>query len=1120
MSFTHLHVHSEYSLLDSTCRLEPLVNAAKDKGYQALAITDTNVLYGVIPFYKLCQAKGIKPIIGMEIRLSNMEKSTHSRLKPATFSLILLAKNNQGYRHLVKLSTFIHTSKWQTLPKEKLAEYSEGLIALSSGPDGEVESHLQNNDFVAAEEVALHYKHLFNGAFYLELQDHSKPMEKALWQKSLQLGKACAIPFVATNDVHYIEPSEASAHLCLQSIQSGEVLNAHPFETLNQEYAFKSPHEMKQLFQEVPEAIANTMKIADQCQVDFTFGVPRLPKYPVPDQQSAKVFLRSLCEKGLRRRYEGKTSSEQLKARLDYELTIIDDMGFNDYFLIVWDFTRYARQKGMGPGPGRGSAAGSLVAYVLGITDVDPIQYNLLFERFLNPERVSMPDIDIDFPDVDRDKVIAYVNEKYGGEHVAQIGTFGTLAAKAAIRDMGRVLGLESHLVDRIAREIPSKPGITLGKAYHASGSLQRLIAASDEAKKLYKLASQVEGIPRHTSVHAAGVVISAERLTDLVPLDENKDGIQVTQFPMEVLEDLGLLKMDFLGLRNLTLIYRILREVEHGKGTKINLNSIPMDDPETYRLLSSGDTLGIFQFETDSMRSVLKRLRPSEFEDLVAVNALNRPGPMQFIPDFIEAKHGKRQVTYPHPDLEPILRSTYGIIVYQEQIMQIAATMAGFSLGEADILRRAVSKKKREVLEQEEKHFVSGCLKKGYEQATAETIYKLIVRFADYGFNRSHAVAYTVIAYRLAYLKAHEPEAFMTALLSGAIHHQEKLNEYRREMQKRQVSLMLPSINKSDATFKTTAQGVLYGLSAIKNVGTMAVQEILEKRTTNYKNLFDFCQRVSLKKVNKRAIESLIFAGAMDEFGVDRSSLIATIDKAMRLAENQQNFEGQTSFLDDQEESYEPVPPLTLKERLYFEKEALGLYLSAHPLDRYHHLLSQLVIDQIVEIATAPVNKSIQLAAMIEDVRQIRTKKGQLMAFITLSDQTGTLDAVMFPKSYEPLKDLFVKGELLLVKGNLDRKGGAEQKQFIVQTAQKLESVQVPQQLFLRITKSNRSSDVLYQLKNLLKQHPGNSPVLLYYEEEKRLVELSKDYHVEASASCLKTMSNLLGEEHVILKG
>lgn len=1117
MGFTHLHVHSEYSLLESTCRIEQLVDSAAAKGMSALAITDTGVLYGVIPFYKACMSRGIRPIIGLEVPI---KKETQSRGRELNANhLILLAKNNEGYQNIVKISTLIQKDRFRMISREALKPFASGVIALSGGPNGEIEERLKAKDVNGAAKLAQFYKNVFGENFYIEIQDHGFALERELNLTIADLAKEWDIPLVAANDVHYIAPNDALAHLCLTAIRTGTTLKElKQDQKQNDQYYLKSAEEMGQLFQSYPEAIRNTETIASLCHVTFDFGHYLLPRYPVPEPHQAADYLRLLTEKGAARRYGELT--EPVKQRLDYELSIINQMGFNDYFLIVWDVIRYARRNGIRPGPGRGSAAGALVSYVLGITDVDPIKHDLLFERFLNPERVSMPDIDLDFPDNRRDEMIAYVYKKYGSDHVAQIGTFGTLAAKAAIRDMGRALEIPTALIDRVAKFIPSKPGITLEQAYHESKPLQELIQSEKEAKTLYRLAHLVEGLPRHTSIHAAGVIISSEPLTAMVPLAEGRDGIHVTQYPMEVLESLGLLKMDFLSLRNLTLIEQILDLVEQQKGTRPSVDDFPLDDPATYKLLSDGDTTGVFQFERDGLRAILKKLKPTSFEDIVAVNALNRPGPMQNIPIFIDAKHGKIPIRYPHPDLEPILKSTYGIIVYQEQIMQVAAKVAGYSLGEADILRRAVSKKKREVLEREKAHFIEGSKKNGYSEEVATTLYEWIVRFADYGFNRSHSVAYTVIAYWLAYLKVHEPEAFMTALMSSVIHHPEKLMEYRYELNKKGIKLLPPSINKSQAMFKNTSDGILYGLSAIRNVGVSAVEDILEQRKSGpFSGLFDLCQRAAGRGLNKRTLEALIMAGALDEFGVDRAVLLATLDTALKNVERSGDRGGQASFGFEGavSEAYADVPPLSLNDRLELEKEALGFYLTTHPLEGFQHKINQLRTWTVGQVRESQNGFEAALSVMVESLRQVRTKAGHQMGILVLNDQTGSLQAVAFPNVFEHAMRLFQKGALLWVKGTLEERQG--DKQLVIQQVHSLQDIPITKRLFLRVHSKSVPKETMNQLRSCLNKYHGATEVLLYYAKEKETISLSKNLAIEPSSACIKELEKILGTGNVILQ-
>ncbi|MBM7644801.1 DNA polymerase-3 subunit alpha [Scopulibacillus daqui] len=1122
MAFIHLHVHSEYSLLDSSCRIKSLVAKAKSQGYKALAITDSNVLYGVIPFYKACQEEGIHPVIGMEVYMENGSGSKLRETAPRDHSLILLAQDQSGYENLVKLSTLLQTSaaKAKRLKRSQLEDYKEGLIVLSSGIKGDVETTLLNGDRQKAYRLAQYYKELFPGRFYLELQDHGMPVEKECQLEILKISKALDIPLAASNDVHYLEKADALAYQCLACIREGESLDGNENKPINDEYYLKSPQEMASLFESYPDAITNTEKIAFQCRVEFSFNQVVLPKFNLPKGWTSKEYLRNQCQKGLKKRYA--EINDTIQKRLDDELAVIDQMGFNDYFLIIWDVIRYARETGSMPGPGRGSAAGSLVAYVLEITDVDPLKYHLLFERFLNPERVTMPDIDIDFPDKDRDRMIRYVFEKYGSGHVAQIITFGTLAAKAAIRDVGKALGIDSAKIDRLAKLIPSRPGVTLDQAYQESHQIREHLKQSKELFRLYQLAKAVEGVPRHTSIHAAGVVISEAPLSAKVPLQEGHENIPVTQYTMDVLEDLGLLKMDFLGLRNLSFIETILNLIERETGKSIDINKIPLNDPKTFELLSRGDTTGIFQLESDGMRDVLRQLGPTDFEDIVAVNALYRPGPMKFINVYIDGKHGKRPVAYPHEDLTPILKSTYGVIVYQEQIMQIAAKMAGFTLGEADILRRAVSKKKRHVLEEQRQFFVEGCIERGYSQSTAEDLYQLIVRFADYGFNRSHAVAYSLIAYRLAYLKAHYPVAFMTALLSSVIHHQDKLLDYLFEIKAKGITVYPPSVNKSEAPFINEGLGIRFGLNAIKNLGTGSVQEIIEKRNGRpYKNLVDFCMRISPGKVNRRAIESLIFSGAMDEFGMDRASLIASLDQALKLAEDYQRNRDQATLLEADFDEYAAVevPPFSLKEKLQFEKEALGVYLTAHPLDDYQKFLSPQT-NSVKDAHRQAPHDLLRLAVMIEDAKQIKTKKGQFMAFLSLSDQTGQIDGIVFPKLYRGREELFQKGRMLFIEAKIEKDGNL--RKLILQKAKPIEEIRQNKnsKLYLKIDSHQEKTPVLNRVKEMITSHPGSMQVIIYYSTNKKIIQLPESYAVSPSEKLIHSLKQCLGSENVVIKG
>lgn len=1116
MVFTHLRVHTEYSLLEGASRIESLVQQAKKLGFQSIAITDKNVMYGTIPFYKACLKANIKPIIGLEASVV-----TGSINEGMSYPLVLLAKNESGYRNLLKISSHIQSQTERNLEAihiERLADYAEGLICLSAGIDGEIGQCLLHGEYEQAHEIALKCKHIFSAEdFFLEVVDHGLREEERVNAVVEKLANKLEVDLVATNNVRYVYQEESMAYDALLAIKNGTKLTRQT----NGHYYLKSAQEMIEAFEPTfHEALHKSVEIAARCNVTLTLGRPVLPKYPLPAQVTSQEALYKLCVKGLNERL--KEITPKVKERLDYELSVIHKMNFNDYFLIVWDFMKFAREQGILTGPGRGSAAGSLVAYALYITHVNPLEHDLLFERFLNPERISMPDIDIDFPDTKRDNVIEYVAKKYGKEHVAQIITFGTLAARAAVRDAGKVLDIDKQEIEKVARLIPSRPGMTLTKARKASDELETLIHHSENVRKLFKLAQMIEGFPRHSSTHAAGVVISDQPLTEVVPLKNIHADIPLTQFPMEDLEDIGLLKMDFLGLRNLSLIEDILQEIRMNTGKYINLEQLPYDDKKTFDLLSQGDTTGVFQLESEGMRNVLTRLKPNEFEDIVAVNALYRPGPMDNIPLFIARKHGKKQVTYPHPDLEPILKRTYGVIVYQEQIMQIASQMAGFSLGEADLLRRAISKKERKILEEERTHFVTGCVQNGYDEKMAHSIYDLLVRFADYGFNRSHAVAYSMIAYQLAYLKANEPVAFFTSLLSSVVGNDEKLAEYINEAKRKKLAIRPPSINQSDAYFIALGEVIQFGLLAIKQVGFQAVKHIIENRKQHgkYKSLFDLCRRVSLNIVNRRTLEALILSGACDEFEIDRGRLLATLDDAIEQGEKFQKSKDQLGFFNEHEanEKYVDVPPFTELEKLAHEKEVLGFYLSGHPLSRYQSLLKHRSRQVLIDVKHRQ-NKLVSIAIIVEDVRIIRTKKGEQMAFIKGSDETSEGEIVVFPNVFKQVRQLLQAEALLFIQGRIENRDSDKIK-VIAERIYTLEELKKYRKdyVLIKIERSHQNKAFLTELQRILLKHPGNVPVRLYYESDKQVRQLSKNYSISASKACLIELTKLVGSQNIIV--
>lgn len=1086
--FVHLHVHSEFSLLDGAARIEELTETAAQMGMSALALTDHGVMYGAIPFYKACKKRGIKPIIGCEVYFtSGSIKDKQDRREQPIYHLLLLAQNQEGYRNLMKLNSEAHLRGFHYKPRidlDLLKQHAAGLICTSSCLAGEVSQHLLHDQYAEAKAAAERYRAIFGDRFYLEIQDHGIYEQKKVIGLMIELSEETGIPLVATNDAHYIRTGDAEVQDILLCIGTGKTVDdENRLKFSSDQLYLKSEEEMYRLFAQAPEALKNTVHIAENCNLELQFGDSILPAFQeVPEGQTAQTYLRRLCLSGLDERYGQSRDSEYgqtLQERLDYELQVIEDMGYSDYFLIVWDFIRFAHSRGIVTGPGRGSAAGSLVSYVLKITDVDPIHYGLLFERFLNPERVSMPDIDIDFSDLRRDEVIEYVVRKYGSDHVAQIATFGTMAAKAAVRDVGRVLDLPYQEVDRAAKMIPNQLGVTIERALEQSEDLRERCRSHPETARLIQMAMKVEGMPRHVSTHAAGVVISRDLLTDHVPLQEGAAGTPLTQYPMDVLESIGLLKMDFLGLRNLSIIERATKWIEEQEGITLDFHQIGFADEATYALLSRGDTNGIFQLESSGVKRVLKEMKPTEFEDIVSVVALYRPGPMEFIPKYIECKHGRQPVEYPHPVLEPILADTYGIIVYQEQIMQIASAMAGFRLGEADLLRRAVSKKKREVLDQERSHFVQGSLAQGHSEQEANHVYDMIVRFADYGFPKAHATAYAVLAYQCAYLKARYPVQFMSAMLTSVMGNHRKVAEYVENCRHMGIPVLPPDINESGVDFTpiphaagheadaeraaepfagsdsaetrpateslsarsvstaaasrhdASSQGAIrFGLAAIKNVGTQAIMEIMQKREQGaFRDLLDVCRRVDLRVCNKRVIESLIQGGAADSLPGHRAQLVAVLDDnveaALKWKQEREDLQLHLFGLEENVEwemKYPDIRSYTMMQQLELERELLGLFISGHPLDSVDEDIRQLPLDRIADLQEAPDHSGTIVCGMVTACKIISTKKGQPMAFLEIEDRIESLEVVVFPKVWQENAGYAGKGNILLAAGKVQQ--------------------------------------------------------------------------------------------------
>ncbi|MFN0224141.1 DNA polymerase III subunit alpha, partial [Paenibacillus sp. KR2-11] len=1061
--FVHLHVHSEYSLLDGAARIETLVSRAADLGMTSLALTDHGVMYGAIPFYKACRERGIRPIIGCEVYYtSGSLKQKGSRQDQPIYHLILLAKNEQGYRNLMKLVSVAHLEGYHYKPRidpEHLRRYSEGLICTSACLGSEVSQHLLHGRYDEAKAAAERYRDIFGEDFFLELQDHGLTEQKKVNQDLIRLGRESGIPLVATNDVHYVYEPDHAMQDVLICIGTGKTVEDEDRLRIHSSQLFlKSAEEMGRLFPHVPEAIENTRVIAERCELELEFGRSILPQFdPIPEGLHAGDYLAQLCRAGLQERYaaleewEDEAWRRGVEERLQYELGVIERMGYSDYFLIVWDFIRFAHEEGIVTGPGRGSSAGSLVAYVLKITDVDPIRYNLLFERFLNPDRVSMPDIDIDFSDLRRDEVIDYVVRKYGRDRVAQIITFGTMAAKAAVRDVGRALNLPYNDVDKAAKLIPGQLGMTLEAALRASPELKALADKQPKTAELLEMAMKVEGMPRHASTHAAGVIISREPLTQYVPLQEGGEQTALTQYPMEHLESIGLLKMDFLGLRTLSIIERSLEWIRERTGRTIDWKTVSMEDPHTYEMLGRGDTTGVFQLESPGMRRVLKDLRPTGFEDIISVLALYRPGPMEFIPKYIQCKHGQLEVEYPHPVLEPILKDTYGIIVYQEQIMQIASLMAGFSLGEADLLRRAVSKKKREVLDEERAHFVEGSRGQGYSEDEANKVYDMIVRFADYGFPRAHATAYGVLAFQTAYLKAHYPVDFMASMLAAVTGSHHKVAEYSDDCRKMGIAVLGPDVNQSGVLFTPVGSGretagggpadpdsppaadsgcgsIRFGLAAIKNVGTNAIESIIKERQSGpYQSLIDFCRRVDLRVCNKRVLESLVQAGALDSLPGHRSQLLAMLEDAVDAAVKWRKDRDDLQLVLDGfveevswEVEYPVVAPYSMTQKLELERELLGLYISGSPLDDFEEVLRRLEPDSLAQLPQYSDGSDVKVSGLVISSKTIVTKKGLPMAFMELEDRVGKAEVVLFPEVWKRCAPVVQKGRPVLVLAKL----------------------------------------------------------------------------------------------------
>ncbi|MEE8324416.1 MAG: DNA polymerase III subunit alpha [Candidatus Humimicrobiaceae bacterium] len=1044
-NFVHLHVHSEYSLLDGAARIKGLVEKAVRLGMPAVALTDHGVMYGVVEFYRAAKKAGIKPIIGCEVYMapkSRFEKQvTKGKREGTTYHLTLLAMNNQGYQNLMRLASFGFLEGFYYKPridKELLEKYHEGLIALSGCIAGEIPRHIiSGNDAAAADTLKSFISIFGKDNFYLELQDSGIPEQKDANKGLVKLSKEYDVPLVATNDVHYLEKQDTGFHDVLLCIQTGSTINeTERLKFSTDQYYFKDFKEMSGLFPEQEEAIKNTLKIAERCNLEMDFGKNLIPAFKTPGNIKPEKYLEDLCAEGAKKRY-GSISGE-VEDRIKKEIDVIEKMGFAQYFLIVWDFVHFAKENKIRVGPGRGSAAGSIVSYCLGITDIEPLKYGLLFERFLNEERKSMPDIDIDFCYEKRGQVIKYVTEKYGENRVAQLITFGTMAARQAIRDAGRVMEVPYAEVDRIAKMIPTELNVTIKNSLEMAPELKEAYDNDYRMKEVIDMAVSLEGMARQDSIHAAGVVISAEDLYNYTPIQQEGDSDIVTQYKMEDIQEIGLLKMDFLGLRTLSLIDKALFLIKKTKNIEIDINEVKLDDEKTYKMLANGDCIGVFQLESSGMRELVVNLKPDKFEDLVALLALYRPGPLQsgMVNDFVESKNGRKKIEYPHPSLKPILEDTYGMILYQEQVMGIASELAGFSMSEADILRGAISKKKRKLLLEQKQKFIDGAKKRGIEEEISTNIFELVNYFAEYGFNKSHSAAYAMISYQTAYLKANFPVQFMAAILSIRMGNQDKVAQYVHDTRRMGITVLPPDINESFSDFTVVEDSIRFGLSAIKNVGTNVIESIEKERKTNGKfaDFIDFCERVETAVLNRKTLESLIKSGTFDSLGQSRKFLFENFEKITEeiLKVRKERDKGQFSLFDDDEEQgkmmfngimdkkdqKEEYPP---KQLLNFEKEMLGLYISGHPLSEFETSLTRMT--PIAKLPDLEDKAMVTIGGIITNIKNIYTKRDQQMCFIDLEDIENNLEVIVFPNVLEKYRELIVEDRIVKMKGKIDKK-------------------------------------------------------------------------------------------------
>ncbi|MEM1483987.1 DNA polymerase III subunit alpha [Oscillospiraceae bacterium PP1C4] len=1155
--FAHLHVHTEYSLLDGACRIERLIERVKTLGQTSVAITDHGVMYGAIDFYKCAKRNGVKPIIGCEVYVAPRTRfdKVH-KVDTSPYHLVLLCKNNIGYQNLIKLVSAGFVEGFYSKPRidhDLLEEYHEGLICLSACLAGEIPRFLAQGDYEKAKETALYYRDLFGeDSYYIEIQDHGIPLQRQILPDLLKLSKETGIGLVATNDAHYIEREDSKMQnvlICIQTNTTVDEPGDLEFET--EEFYIKSREEMSELFGKYPHAIDNTLKIAEQCNVEFEFGNTKLPLFIAPDGEDNGSYFRRLCYEGLHRHYS-KNPESGIVDRLEYELDVVTRMGYVDYYLIVFDFINYAKSMDIPVGPGRGSGAGSLAAYCIGITGIDPIRYNLLFERFLNPERVSMPDFDIDFCYERRQEVIDYVVRKYGADHVAQIITFGTMAARAAIRDVGRVLGVPYQQVDMVAKLVPMELKMTLDKALSVSNDIKTLYEGDPKMRELLDMARKIEGMPRHASTHAAGVVITRDSVDSYVPLYKSDEAI-VTQYTMTTLEELGLLKMDFLGLRTLTVISYAQKEIRK-YNPDFDANNISLEDPETFAMLTKGQCMGVFQFESAGMRSVISQLRPVSIEDLIAVISLYRPGPMDSIPTYIRNRHNPELVTYKHPLLKPILEVTHGCIVYQEQVMQICRALGGYSYGRADLVRRAMSKKKHDVMEKERAAFVEGAQRNGVRLEIGNQIFDEMSSFASYAFNKSHAAAYAFVSYQTAYLKCHYPKEFMAALLTSVLDNTGKVIEYIGECSRIGIKVLPPDVNTSGEGFTVSGDSIRFGLLAVKNIGRGFIHELTAERETYgiFTSFADFCERMYGKEMNKRALESLIKSGALDCVCHNRHQMLAGYETVIDDIDsaNKRNLSGQINLFDNPDVSAKPEHVLPDVEEfdstrlLAMEKETAGLYISGHPMARFAQVIAKYDCTPIADITSAEERGSgitdgagVRVAAIVNGKKLKSTRSGEMMAFVQTEDTSGGIEMLVFPKVLAAFSGKINEGTVVIIKGKVSIREDEDAKLIAESVAlpeeyedamntiaeQRKIQADVPMAksknpgLYLRIDSSE--SPVFNRVKNLLSIFDGSERVYFYFKDTGKYNVASPSLWVSCNQVLDRELKKLLGEENVVYK-